>query len=523
MKSSNKTVFANRFDKKYHEDVMASLTCLDYDAEELAIPVISNGRSYSKKATIFYSGVSASLLLDFDGDYQLDGKVAANFKDLLENINSLNKKGVFLEIKFLFAYQYSDFAFQLMTAGQSEGIWTSNEKGEYAPNFSYLEMLDYGQLGGSKFVANQRRALRNLQRFYFNKLPDPNRLEIRLTPIPLNLSGLIINESCYYDVYSYAKKSSESSRLASELPLIKLNKQTEKDEFKCLADNFNYLWNHQTVLFIEDVAEYTDGNGYSFINIKTPEKIQFKKKLEWLKELYTEKNKKSPTSEEVRKWHLNLEEVIIRSTRVIKHKEPHEAIFIACSWDKSNNVDYRANTHASELKKLITDAFRDDKGNATIKINLVAGDAGGQLYDRIYSYMDSSSHAIILFTNDNISDGKKNFSRPNVSHELGYMTHKLNARQSKRVLIVRDEEVEIPSNVKVYDQTEVNLEKFCLSFHVILSWIKSEFISISPEQLKKGGDYFKEVLNQKKENGYINDGELGTIVKLIDEICLMQD
>ncbi len=112
-------IYKSRFDKRYITDVLKRLNNLQEEACD-ATGDDSCIAEYPKRAEISYVGISGSLLLGSEIKYQDKGNnVAEKFETIINDLETLNKQGVILDVKILLTYPYSDFTRQLIIAGSA--------------------------------------------------------------------------------------------------------------------------------------------------------------------------------------------------------------------------------------------------------------------------------------------------------------------------------------------------------------------------------------------------------------------
>lgn len=529
--ASNPTIFSSRFSDEYRQDLLKRFDAIREEAVDAPSGPVTNSGRYTRRIEIIYVGVSASILLDIDGDYQTENAIAKRFKKLVEDVRSLNEEGFYLHVKILLAYPFSEFARQLMIAGGRRRV-TLQDMDRETQSLTFEELAEFApdyERNPTEFRYYQQRSIRVLDALYVDKLMLPNSFDVRFTPLPLNYSGLFINKAAYYDLYCYAKMSREDAKLASRLPILKVVDQgdaipvnrVDDDNFKCLLNDFDYLWTHPTTMFYKDATIIKRGERI----VRKPADVQHRSKLEYMRERHALKKNASTRAnadELYGLWEFAVEQLINQSTTEVRELLAKETIFIACSWRTAGDPHGQPNPYALELQEFISTAFRTaNQGNA-LEIILVNVDQGARLSSDIFRNLNTCSHGIVILSKDireQHADGKMSYyPRPNISHEMGYLGHRLGGYGSKKICVIEEIGVKGPSNVADISKTPFDHDKFCLVYGYVLDWISKEFRSLSIAQLEKATKRAKGKLKEFCETGRITQEEHQSAVRTIDKV-----
>jgi hypothetical protein len=512
-------IFPSRFSTEYRNDVIKRFDVISEEATD----VPDETGLYNRRAEIIYAGVSGSILLDLDKAYREESAIADRFKQLIDDVVLHNKAGLYLHVKILFPYPYSEFARQLMIAGGLRERVTLKNIDREVQSFTFKEFVPDYDGNGADFKSYQNNSIRVLEEHYVRTLHLPNRFDVRFTPLPLNYSGLFINKSAYYDLYSYAKMSSTTVRLASRLPIIKVVDQgdripkdrVEEDNFKCLLNDFDYLWNHPATMFYKDVIGYDKGSPY----IRKPTRIKHHAKIQHMCANYNKnKQREGKPIELCGSWEFAVEQLVRQSTTEVIEILSKETIFIACSWLTASDPHGQPNSHAQKINELLEVAFND-----ILQINIVNVDQGALVSNEIFEKLDSCSHGIVILSKDlhvNNADGVPFwwYPRPNIPHELGYLCHKLGGYGSKKICILEEVGVKGPSNMANVSTVPFDRDKFYLVYRYVLDWISKEFHTVSVTQFEYAVGQAKNMLTRCLKNHEIKPPEYTAAINDIDTI-----
>jgi len=404
----------------------------------------SNNR-FEKQCCIDFSGVAAALLVDDEG-YRL-------FENILRSIQDFNKKRIRMHFRFMLVYPYSAHAMSRIQAETSKNRTSIKEPSISEMPYDVVgrvESVDYDTFMRSNFVKNQQRFLENigiLLEEYDICAKGENRLNIRFTPTAVNVCMYRLNNCIYISPYLLAKERRRDDVCVMRAPVIKMTRDNDRETFDAYLDHFRYLWNLPQSIFLEDATYYKDlsvQNGIA--KIKPPKDIDYKYKAMRIKE---KRIKGSSRSGDSGSWRLQVKDLLFRMCREMPIELPtKETVFIACAWRQE---DAHLSSSPNVLAKKINKWLKEDLGSA-IDVHIVEAEAGGDLDEKIYSGLNSSTVGIILLTCDVARDGGGFYAKPNIYHELGYLMGKYAGYgYEKRVIPVIQKlngiAVESPTNI----------------------------------------------------------------------------
>lgn len=459
--------FLNRQDPSYIEHLIEALDTASLIKSAVNATTPKNG--LNRCIHIDFCGISGSTLLI----EKKSALVVPAFEQIFNNIETLNKNGVYLKVRFIFPYLYSDFSFSLIAAELTPNRATIKDP-KYIPRFNDGIQITTSEYHASSAYINQYAALCHIESLINkNSLKDRdnvNSLQVRFATIPLNLCTLIINEECFSDPYLYSRKSRDITGLANKYPILHLEKGRNEFEFNCVVDDFRYLWNHPQTLYYNDVIDYgQDGRP----KIKEPEKIEFTNKSNRIEDLEKMSGGTLTAKEDIIKFKSLLEQNLRRYTRSFYKEKTQDSIFIACSWEHDEITNRNEpNKHAKSLQKQLLSDF----GNI-IKPIVVITELGADVFETIESELENSTLGIIIITKD-IESNNKFYTKPNVYYEFGFLRNLL---KSKVVALVQDGAI-APSNAsnKGYNNFNNNI---LLEYLKIIIWIAENYRAIPPEMI----------------------------------------
>jgi hypothetical protein len=450
-------------------------------AEETAIlldkPRNFRGKEYNKFIRIDFLGVAATTL--FDGAQALHSKnVYKELRNILSQIDELNKSGIFVKIRLLLEYPYSTSAFSRIRAETCTQRASMNDP-HFTPNFEDpQERLDEEEYQKSFLMIAQQSVLQSIQFLeqnlrsngIWNGTDNPNSITVRFTPINPEVCCLFMNNDLYYDVLLYSKLERQHNSFTNNSPVIKLCKDNpqEKDSFISFEDHFRYLWNHNTTLDCEDATKFQQDVPKSLSKLKKPNNIKFDNKL---KRLY--QSEKRPG--QIRSWENVTKDELLHYCCDISVKNEHQLMFITCSWNLEEDGKTAPNNYACLLSEYFSKDF--SKCQPAFSIQILQAVASEFLSNQLYEEMDKSTIGLILMTRDIEGKDGKFYCKPNVYHELGYLMKHLG---KEMLIIFREKDVFVPSNIQDIIRIEFDIDKMPLRFLDVVSRI-SEITDIDEE------------------------------------------
>lgn len=508
-------IFKNRFDQIYINRLCEILS-VDSLIEK-AIQLKDSTFNCDKFIRVDFFGISATTFLDISRSFS-DGKVAKKFNEIFDSLNTLNEKGIFIKFRFLFSYLYSDFAFSMIEAGMTENRAAINENA-FIINFNNDIELTEDEFLSSSIFGNQSRSLKRLQKLIekndINNINSPNKIAIRFCPLPINYSGFIINDFAAYESYSYAKKDVFDNDLSYGLPIHAFN-QLDKHYFNEIEDHFRYLWNHETTLFCEDATLYDKLKPNSLAKVKKPSKVQFNSKGTRIKEIAEAQSKKQISESDFNRWKFKLNNRLFENTKIIQSYPANESIFIACCWKKQKDDSYIPNNIALTIRDYLENSLGKNSEAKILSPILVEPKPGSELSDKIYTSLKRATLALIILTDDVETKNGEFLASQNVVHELGFMMNQLNARETGRVIILKDKNVKLPSNVANYEYVEFDKDKFILRIYNIIEWLHKSCNTITYKIINESFTIYIKELEKARDRKSITIDEYENIINKID-------
>jgi hypothetical protein len=378
--------------------------------------------------------------------------------DSNEVVTKLNKVGIAVQIKLLFAYPYSDFYYDLIQAEAADHIGCSIaciiKKKNFTPTIDGPQILDNGAVSHSNTYLNLEQSLLTLNEesrrsnIYSEKLDiqnniNKNQLNVKFTPVHGLCCFLQINNTIFMDSYLYAKEKSTTRKISLISPIIKIEGQRignvlqlPKKEQEIINGNFNqkhyysalshfrYLWEHDLSLYLDDVCVIKQQK----IKIKEPRLISYRKKAERLAKKY------HFTPVETDLWKQKVKDEFKKYTSKFPEQPQTKldriTLFIVGSWK-----DKQANEYMKKLEDLMLDLptkkYSLSENNNGLKVKPVIFEVGdGEFFQQRLFDSLSTCHAACVIQTDDIfqrnDDGTTEFySRPNVYLEKGYLLHHL--------------------------------------------------------------------------------------------------
>lgn len=498
--------FDNRHDPKY-KDLLCKLLDLNNEqgvintAVKIEKPRNHNGVEYQKCIRIDFCGIAASSLFKKDNS---NSEVTNKFLNIFSNLEKINKQGIFVKVRFLFAYLYSDFSFSLIKAEKSSKRATIKDT-TFFPDFDLEDELTDEEFYSSAAYKNQTKSLEQIQKLAdTHKLFDNNSLntiQVRFTPISLNLCSLVINDTSLSDPYLYAREDIERESLANFYPVIGLTNEHNKLQFASVLDNFRYLWNHQTTFYCKDATHYVINEKESLKKIRKPFDLTFESKAKRLKDLekvLIRKEEDRTPEKKIKQWRFLLKQMVLHSTKIFQENPTSESIFLACSWRTDITGDKNPNKYALELEGFLKEDF-----DSAIDIKLVVTGPGEGLFDKIYTYLRQSTLGIVIITKDIEATDGKFYSKPNIYYEHGFLVSHLDARRTSRVIALVKNGSTPPTNAD--DRGYVNFEpdRLALRYGKIIGWLKERCETVGKEQIEYAVNNHKKRLNQMVIDGII--------------------
>jgi hypothetical protein len=510
-------------------------------------------KKYSKKIAIKFCGLSGLSILggtETQSDRSQRQPSVKNFIDLISNKNQIvrelnEKHSIYLDIRLLFAYPYSDFMYDLIQAEEfrQEGISIDCmlEKKTYKYDFRTPSRLTYLNINKSATVLHLANSLDKIQEAVnngqgiINHVGQPNRVVVKFTPLNILTCFLKINHHIFIDPYVYSKSSFDSKLLSLISPVsyisipgipndyTKLEKHDRKifEHYCSLMNHFLYLWYHPLTLYASDATNYNKGQNKTLSDIRFPKSISYLAKSEHLEALMASKG--SYSKSEIDLWRQHCKNELIRyCSKFLKSRSDFQVgpeqvgkininpvrLFIVGAWKNNAPSEFM-----NSLETFINEKFfkRNDKG-LKLMPKVINAENGTEIRKLIFEGLNSSQLAIVVQTDD-YPNTKIKFSRPNVYIEKGYLMGRLgkkNSRSTKEddqepVFVFIKKGTEDGSDTNHITQTSfTTLEYFELQFFKIVKWLWEITELNSEYTLELLNEYYQkidmEISKSKDEN-----------------------
>jgi Predicted nucleotide-binding protein containing TIR-like domain len=513
----------DRFDPEY-KDLLSNLLSKEQLIEKSEV-IKRNEPFYGqfkKRVSIKFAGLSGlSIIGGVDAYGKPKSKIVESFLGLISNhddiLKELNENGVYVDIKVLYAYPYSDFMYDIIQAENTEQDGFSMAcilRDKKAPiDYRIPLKLTFKDLEKSITYQNLTSSLQKIQtavnegRQFFNNDQSPNRLVVKLTPLNILACLLKINYNLFIDPYVYSKEVYSSSNLAlispvsqitipgllspSEADKLSTKERRILDHYCSLISHFRYIWQHPLTMYSTDATNYDKGVNNTLSKIKEPFEISYlSKALRIEKEILSKK--RIVEKFEIDLWKQYCKNELIRYCSKYNSDQDPETIsissgkktikpipiFIVGSWKKIDSSEFSdTSTYMNELKGFINKYFVGESCKG-LKLNPIIVDAedGEKIQDQIFQNLNLSQLGIVVQTND--YKDEKGTSRPNVYFERGYLMGRLSKRRSR--LGQEKEMVFVFKEMNAFDGSDfshithtpfTSVEDFKIQFFRIVKWL----------------------------------------------------
>lgn len=260
-------------------------------------------------------------------------------------------------------------------------------------------------------------------------------------------------------------------------------KRDNKSLFQAYEDHFRYLWTLDTTLYCEDATYFEPKNISGLDRCKPPNQVTFDQKSENIVYRLKEDNPHYKSNEEkINNWKFKLNFLLNKYTQDTKLSPVHESLFITCSWEKSKTGNNEPNPIARQVNEWLNNDFCNDSDACYIDINIMQATLGEFLSQKLYKALNESTMSIIILTRDYKGEGDLWYAKPNIYHELGYLMKHLEG--TTRVLVLREKDVVLPSNIGNLVWQEFERENFEECYFNVLKWIMRTSSYISLKQVE---------------------------------------
>ncbi|HEY4832825.1 MAG TPA: TIR domain-containing protein, partial [Waddliaceae bacterium] len=437
-------------------------------------------------------------------------KSVSNFLKLVSNenriIEDLNKESIWVDIKIMFAYPYSDYMYDIIQAEQTnqdgfsmDCVLTGNK---IIPDFRITKKITYSDLNRAVTYNHLVRSLEKLQnavisgKKVFNNKNVKNRVVVKFTPLNILVCLLKINHKLFIDPYMYSKQQVTSFGLKLNAPISAISipdlpeiggKQSRNDskilEHYCsLISHFRYLWQHPFTLYSTDATEYDKWVQRTLSKIKEPGNVSYLGKALRLKAKTAHKQNeidlwmqycKNGLLKYCNKFIEEIDSEVIEPESLDINNLKPITIFIIGAWDKDGPRE-----EMKAVRKFFLSHFSADKSDGGLNFSpvLVDGNNGEHLHKILFENLDSSQLGLVVLTSDNATGNPK----PNVILERGYLMGRLGRKNSRASKNKNMEAVFVFKHMETKDGTDVqhiistqfsDLQNLKLQFFKIVKWL----------------------------------------------------
>jgi len=461
-------VFSHRQSPRYLELLRTRLAIDGPDglcarAIKISSPRTHDGKQYERCARIDFAGIAATTLFDIGRDFT-NGSVALVARDVFRRARDLNDRGIFVKLRILLVYPFSAYAFSRIQA-EATANRSAIDEPVYPRNLDVVEAVDQRMFAQSNFVITQTHMLDHLQEWIDESGWDRNtlnRVSVRFVPTSPNFCLLFVNDAAFLDPYLLAKQRRTAKSCALLGPLVHVERGQDPEAFDAMDDHFRYLWDLDLSLYCEDATLYERSSPRTLSRIKPPAVISFDGKASAIKE-----KKPDLSEDDTARWKSRMGRVLNKFGVEPAPTPGSETLFITCSW-KTEDGQSSPNAYAAELSKLLEKDFGRARKQPLLSVFIMEGVAGDFFTQQLYARLNESTLGLVLLTADVKARDKAIYSRPNVYHELGYLMKQLGP---KRVAIVCENGVTVPSNIHDVIRIDFQSKKLILVYAKIAGWV----------------------------------------------------
>ncbi|MBK9637159.1 MAG: nucleotide-binding protein [Bacteroidetes bacterium] len=431
--------------------------------------------------------------------------VSNAFENVFKSLQEFNNNKTFVKVQFLFPYIYSDFVYTLIEA-ENSGNFHSFKDSPFDLNFSKLRNMDMADIYSSLIHIAQKNSLEHIQSFIekyeLNFEKNVNTIQVRFTPIGLNICTFRINNTFFTDPILATRKDINRNKLSITYPLNCFTKEVvnlhgeyivNKYDFEkvkeCtdgLEGNFEYLWHHPSTLYCKDATEY-DGQDGLLSKIRRPNELHLDQKVLRLNDAWKKNqedihhhhliSKFNPAS-----WKGRIRYWLKDHLRDINiNRGDNEVIFISCCWVKVTSSHYSPSKEAISIKNWLLEDF-----NRSVKVILLDVNPGMFISEELYEKLNSATLGIFLLTSEIKvidHDNEIEYSRPNIYHEVGYLMARLKSWNNGGILPLVSNMVNTGSNLMDQSKRTLNLEILESNYIHVLDWLNRTAVFLSKEEI----------------------------------------
>lgn len=284
----------------------------------------------------------------------------------------------------------------------------------------------------------------------------------------------------------------------------------------------------------EDVTNYIAFKKNSLASIKYFTEINFKFKADRLTQIVKGMDS-SIAHIELESWRRRIARLLNKFCIETEKVSGKEVIFISCCWNKWDTQKPAPLKEAMLVDKWLKNDFKPTKGDALIQSKIVVAENKDFLSRQIYNALAESTLGIIFLTNDIpnaikkesgidepelVEIGKEYFSKPNIYHELGYLSRQLDF---EKLMILRQEEddykAHIPTNINDFVKKRFQKGKIALQYLEIIKWLSAVDV-ISPKQAIKAvtnhAERLKKYGAERKKEEALTKEEIASEIEQIE-------
>lgn len=401
---------------------------------------------FNSKVVIHFSGLAALTLLGGNAinDRRKLQPGTMAFLELLANKGNIvgelsDDLGIKIEIRFLFAYPYSNFYHDLVQCELTRIPGISMEcimnDQIFEESFTVPKPLKEDSLKESKTFTNLKASLNRLQKYIVSDFWHPKnasrKISIKFCPINILTCYLQINDSVFSDPYLFSKKQVDDGILALDSPITYFKKPVDLNsvEFKhyCgFLSHFKYLWDHPLTLYYKDATYFNPSVENSLSSIKPPRLISYRNKA---LRLATLKNNKGVNHAQMDLWKQYMKQELQNHCTNFYSSKPRLGlydvikpikVFIVGSW-----IDDNVSIYMKDVAEYLIKHFADSNNyGLSVEPIIYEVGIGENFYETLYKQLDASDYGIVIQTPDIYFKGAA-YNKPNIPFEKGYLMGKV--------------------------------------------------------------------------------------------------
>lgn len=257
-----------------------------------------------------------------------------------------------------------------------------------------------------------------------------------------------------------AKESKKDQKLALRTPVVEVTKSLSESVFEGFIDHFRYVWDLDVTLDLEDATHFSPGRLRSITKYKQPHSITFASKANRLCDL----NNLNDEDFKIATWKRQVSNHFQKVCADLSPSLANETIFITCSWKKENDSLSTPNNYAQVLNRYLHEDFVNIDA-PMFSVQIMQATPSEFLSNQLYQTLDSTTMGLVIMSKDIKEENGSFYCKPNIYHELGYLMKQLG---KKRLIVLRENEVETPSNIQDIIRLDFDENKITFRYHDIL-------------------------------------------------------